>query len=134
MRRLVATLRVALALVLLAFGASTAFGQKVEVTSSSPPEAKLAAIDLGTPYVERSLIQRYGRLLNNAQRWCTQSRTRIADMTAKSVEILREQYGKRVTNLQVLEFFDTMMREAKLSEKQDCAPLFTLVVIGMGGT
>ncbi len=119
---------------LLLISASTLSGQNVTVTDSSPIEAKLAGIDRGSIVVPQSVVREYGRLLDRAHGRCTQSRTFVADMVVKATQILKKDYNKTFTIREILQAFDVMMSEAGFSQRQDCGPLITLLVITLGGS
>jgi hypothetical protein len=124
-----------LSVVLLLVSTSPLSSQNVTVTDASPPEALLAAIDRESPIIPRAVIQEYAQHLDRAERRCTQSRIRIADMIVAGTRELLNRYRKDFTNLQFLHYFDRMMygyeAEAGRSE-QDCAPLVALLVMTLG--
>lgn len=107
--------------------------QTVRVTSSSPPEAKLAAILHDSRTLPAVTIRQYASFLDRLEPRCRQSRTRIADMVVASRDQLRERYRKRMTLLAFLEAAAIMMDESDL-EEQNCAETFTLLVITLGNS
>ena len=107
--------------------------QTVRITSSSPPEAKLAAIDHDSRTLPAVTIRQYASFLDRLEPRCRQSRTLIADMVVASRDQLRERYRKRTTLLAFLGLAVIMMDESDLKE-QDCAETFTLLVITLGNS
>jgi hypothetical protein len=79
-------MRLLIVLPLLLGMSASLTAQTTTVTSSSPPEAKLAAIDKGSPVVSTSAISQYARVLDRLDSKCTESRTRIGDIAVKGVE------------------------------------------------
>jgi hypothetical protein len=66
----------------------------IQVTNSSPIEAKLAALDTRSNTVQSSIVRSYAELLDHLGHKCKENRQQIADFSAKGVELLGK---KRVT-------------------------------------
>ena len=60
----------------------------VNVTSTSPPEARMAALDAAGQTVEKCTIRQYGELLDGLDGKCREDRAEIAGMVAKAVQLL----------------------------------------------
>ena len=105
--------------------------ETVEVTESSSPEAKLVVVELGSRSVPESMVQDFGRLFDELEGACRESRSRIADMTLAARNSLLEQYGKQISITEMLRAEATMMRESGLTD-QICAEAFSLLVVTLG--
>jgi hypothetical protein len=101
--------------------------QTVTVTSSSPPEAKLAAIDAHSKIVQQSAVRQYATLLDRLDRKCKENRVQIGDITAKGVQLLAE---KRVTmtHLRFLQSMDGSMPEGSERLGLSCAEIGAMLV------
>lgn len=104
-----------------------ATAQTVTVTSSSPIEAKLAAIDARSKVVQQPVVRRYARLLDDLDRKCKESRTQIGDIAVKGVELLAK---KRVTmtNLKFMQSMSDSMPEGSQSLNLSCAEIGAILV------
>lgn len=104
-----------------------ATAQTVTVTSSSPIEAKLAAIDARSKVVQQPVVRRYARLLDDLDRKCKESRTQIGDIAVKGVELLAQ---KRVTmtNLVFMQSMSGSMPEGSQSLNLSCAEIAAILV------
>ena len=120
-----------LAVLMVALPCLRVEAQNVTVNSSSPIEAKLAAIDNNTQTLPVSTIRRYARYLDRLELRCKRSRTRIADMVVVGRDNLRKRYNTRITLLKFLELAAVMMDESGLRE-QNCAETFALLVVALG--
>lgn len=69
-------------------------GSPIQVTSTSPIEAKLAALDTRSNTVQSSIVRQYAQLLDHLALKCRENRQQIADFSSKGVELLG---NKRVT-------------------------------------
>ena len=69
--------------------------------SQNTVEEKMALIDGNYP--NKTKITRYRYLLNTLEKKTGDTKERIGDMTVKSQEILREDYGREITLLDLLE-------------------------------
>jgi hypothetical protein len=104
-----------------------ATAQTVTVTSSSPVEAKLAAVDACSKVVQQTAVRRYERLLDDLDRKCKEGRTQIGDIAVKGVELLAK---KRVTmtNLKFLQSMSDSMPEGSQSLNLSCAEIAAILV------
>lgn len=107
---------------------TVSFAQNVRVTDSSPPEAKLAAIDQGSTVVSRSRIRDYGRPLNRLDQKCKEPRERIADYAVKGVELLKEKKNVRMSILRFLQAMDESIPKGSESLDLSCAEITALLV------
>ena len=69
--------------------------------SQDTVEEKMANIDGNYP--NKTKVARYRYLLNTLEKKTGDSKERIGDMTVKSQEILKKEYGREVTLLDLLE-------------------------------
>ena len=113
-------------MVVLTLVASSAAAQTVTVTSSSPVEAKLAAIDARSKVVQQSVIRQYARLLDSVDRKCKENRTQLGDITAKGVELLAEKKVK-MTHLKFLQSMNDSMPEGAETLNLSCVEIGALL-------
>lgn len=112
-----------------------AFATDESDTSSSPErttdqsiEYKLAVID-GHFTPSDEIKRRYGRALDLLERYCPENRERIADMTVRSQELLKERNIDE-NLLQLLRNFRTSIPdEASPGELGNCSEIFSTYVI-----
>ena len=69
-------------------------GPTIQVTGTSPIEAKLAALDTRSNTLQSSIVRQYAQLLDHLALKCKENRQQIADFSTKGVELLGK---KRVT-------------------------------------
>jgi hypothetical protein len=112
---------------ILATVTSGAGAQTVTVTSSSPPEAKLASIDAGSKVVQQSTVRQYARLLDDLDRKCKENRTQIGDFAAKGVELLAEK-KVTMTYLKFLQSMNGSMPEGSEKLNLSCAEIAAMLV------
>ena len=93
-------------LVLFVLNPTSAEAQKVRVTSTSPPEAKLAAIDTQSPTVSQALVNVYATLLDRLDQKCPEDRSFIGDIAVKGVQLLESEKDVKMTLLQFLAAMD----------------------------
>lgn len=106
--------------------------QQVQVTDSSPPEAKLAAIEHNSRTLSPSTIRPYGAFLDGLEAHCRQSRMFLSDMVLEGRKQLRSNYGKDMSILRFGQAAARMMRESGLSDA-DCTGTIALLVTTLGG-
>ena len=101
--------------------------QTVTVTSSSPAEAKLAAIDAGSKVVQQSAVRQYVLLLDALDLKCKENRTQIGNIAAKGVQLLAE---KKVTmnHLKFLQSMNGALPEGSETLSLSCAEIAALLV------
>ena len=112
---------------------SPSLAQEVTVTGSSPPEAKLAALEAGSNKVSTATVRRYAAYLDRLEPRCQQPRTQIAEIAMGAGDTLQNQYRKSMSYLQILQEAVTMMDESGL-RNQDCIQTFSLLVISLGSS
>jgi hypothetical protein len=98
----------------------------MEVTNSSPPEAKLAAIDLGTRRVPPDTIATYASVLDRLQGKCTEPRDRIGDFAVVGVDQLKEEKGMEVTIYRFLRMMDDSVPSS--TDKLKCIEIAAALV------
>lgn len=101
--------------------------QTVAVTSSSPPEAKLAAIDTDNTEVPPSTVQEYKKLLDDLDQKCTENRAQIGDIAVKGVQLFSE---KKIT-MTLLKFLESMngsMPEGSQTLNLRCAEIAAMFI------
>ncbi len=113
---------------LLALITAPSLGQTVRVTSFSPPEAKLAAIDKGTNVVSASLIQLYARRIESLKRKCKEDATSIADTAVKGVEGLQKWRGVSMSILGFLSAMDESIPVDAESLGLSCVEISSLLI------
>ncbi|GBE16324.1 hypothetical protein BMS3Abin15_00138 [bacterium BMS3Abin15] len=69
--------------------------------SQNTVEEKMALIDGNYP--NKTKVARYRYLLNSLEKKTDEPKERIGDMTVKSQEILRKEYGREISLLDLLE-------------------------------
>jgi hypothetical protein len=96
------------------------------VTASSPPYAKLAALDAGSPNPPPSLIQKFETLLSSLSKKCpTDTQQLLSDYIVKSQELLKEK-GVNLSLLEIADHVDNSMPgKAELGK---CAQVFAAFV------
>jgi hypothetical protein len=82
--------------------AAPSTSRTVHVTSTSPPEARLALIASGVNPVHGSTIGHFARLLDRLEPRCEESREQIADLTVEAREGLRLREGIEVGLMAIL--------------------------------
>ena len=121
------TFSLAIALVALAPFSSSA--QDVIVTVSSPAEAKLAALDEGTPALDRRKFPPYAQLLDVLDRVCKENRTQIGTLVTRSVTALWKQ-DINISHLRFLQSMKASVAEGAPAASVSCADLAARVAAG----
>ena len=80
-------------------------GRRIRPTSLQTRSAEilLAQIDRGGRTPSDDAVRRYARLLDTLESRCTDSRTTLGDMTVRTTQLVKEDSGNTVTNIDVLE-------------------------------
>ena len=113
---------------LLVLSPTPLLAQVVTVTTVSPIEAKLAALDSGRMDVKQSTINNYTRLLNELGKKCKEERRLIGDYASKGVELLKEK-NVSMNRLEFLEAMNQSIPEnAKAKLNVRCAEISALLV------
>jgi hypothetical protein len=107
--------------------ATSTQAQNVTVGSTSPPEAKMAAMDTHSTSVPQATLRQYGALLNSVDTKCKEDRAQIANMVAKGVELL-EKKGVTMTYLKFLQSLDGAMPKGSEALNLSCAEMSALLV------
>jgi hypothetical protein len=82
--------------------AAPSTSRTVHVTSTSPPEARLALIASGVNPVHGSMIGHFARLLDRLEPRCEETRDQIADLAVEAREELRIRQGIEVGLMAIL--------------------------------
>jgi hypothetical protein len=108
--------------------ASPAGAQMVTVTDSSPPEAKLAAIDAQGRLVQQSTITKFSAALDDLDRKCTEDRTQIANMVVTSVKLLADEKSVTMTHLKFMQSMNDSMPKGSERLNLSCAEIAAMLV------
>jgi hypothetical protein len=106
-------------------------------TQSSPPEVKMAVVDLGGPTVPVESVQRYAKALTRLQRHCTNPRERLADMTVAVRNDARTKFGKSLSLLTIVEDAADMIDHddpyTQEVPRRDCTKAFVTLAFSYAG-
>jgi hypothetical protein len=105
--------------------------QTTRVTSSSPPEAKLVAIDRGTSVVATSEIRDYGTLLDSLARKCPEGRSFIGDIAVRATQLLEERRVPFSVKRMLVAMDEAIPREAAKQVK--CTEVASALVVMISG-
>ena len=101
------------------------------VVSAQNTETLLARIDSNERTPSTTVVRRYGRLLDRLDLRCTDGRSMLGDMAVRATQLVKEDSGKTVKILEVLE----VMVEGTVGLRSvGCAQYFAVatVLIGAG--
>jgi hypothetical protein len=110
------------------FYARVAYAADVEVTTSSPPEAKLASLDAHTTTIPESTVRTYGSVLDQLDPKCTEDRERIGDIATKGVELLQGRKGVKMSYLKFLQAMNDSIPPGTESLNLKCAEIASILV------
>lgn len=116
-------------LIFIAFAFATTESETSNTTSESTSsnqsiEYKLAVVD-GNSTPSDETIRRYGCALDLLERYCTESRQEIADLTVRGQQILQEEnVDESLINL-LQNFRNSIPEEAEPCEAGDCRSIFS---------
>lgn len=102
-----------------------------EVTSDSPLEEKLAAIDLGSSLVPEAVIAEYVAVLDRLEPKCKQPREEVGGFALTGVKLLKEDKGIEMPALKMLNLMDGAISPKALEGlgPMDCASIMALISV-----
>ena len=110
----------------------TSGSQTTSVTSSSPTEAKLVAIDQGVPVVPTSEVRYYGTLLDKLNSKCPENRTFIGDIAVRGTQLLKSDKGVTLSVKKFLEAMDGAI-PPEAANVVKCTEISAALVVMIGG-
>ena len=93
---------------------------------------KLLSIDKGHRDHSHTEIEQYDSLVQSIREYCSDSEKEIGEKVYKASLMIKERNGKDYNNLFILNFAQSMLKEADLYHEKGCTEVFTLIVMTLG--
>ena len=101
----------------------------VSPVETQSTEALLAQIDENGRTPSAAAVRRYGRLLDTLDSRCTDRRSMLGDMAVRATQLVKEDSGKTVKVLEVLE---GMVEGTAGLRSVECAQYFAALIVLIG--